>query len=282
MKLISFCTTHGAPVHVGELDAETGTIATLAAPMMLDWLAGDGRERTGEEHPLAEVTLVSPLPVPASYRDFMTSELHTREGGRALLAVTDYDPSAYWYEHPAFYYGNHHAFVGPGPVAYPTGCSCLDFELEIAAVVGTGGEIAGFTLLNDFSARDIQRGEATVGLGPHKAKDFANGLGPWIVTPDELEFTDGILQLSAEVELNGEVIVSTTAEDQRFSWETMLEHAGRNTTVPAGSLLGSGTLAGGSLLETGAFDTGRWLEVGDTITLRATGLGELTNTIVAG
>jgi fumarylacetoacetate (FAA) hydrolase len=167
----------------------------------------------------------------------------------------------------------------------PEATQMLDFELEIAAVIGGDGQIAGFTLMNDWSARDVQAGETTVGLGPHKAKDFATSLGPWLATPDELPYEDGRLRLHAAVSVNGRKLSRCDASEQHFGWPEMLAHAARDTRLRPGDVLGSGTLAGGCLLELGAQDLGdgrgeRWIESGDLVTLTAEGLGTLESPIV--
>ena len=151
----------------------------------------------------------------------------------------------------------------------------LDFELEIAAVIGTDGEIAGFTLLNDWSARDVQRREMTVGLGPAKGKDFAVSLGPWLVTPDELPYEDGRLHVEAAVTVNGDELGRTSASEQHWSWPELVAHAARDTRLRPGDVIGSGTLNGGCLLELGPLEGGRWLEPGDVVAISAEGLGTL-------
>ena len=155
----------------------------------------------------------------------------------------------------------------------------LDFELEIAAVIGADGEIAGFTLLNDLSARDVQRAEMTVGLGPAKGKDFATSLGPWIATPDELPYEGGRLQLEATASVNGMELTRTSAAEQHYTWPELVAHAARDTRLRPGDVLGSGTLNRGCLLELGPLGGGRWLEPGDTVTLAAQGLGALPTPI---
>ena len=243
----------------------------LRAPTMIDWLEGAGREHAGEVlggEPLA------PVPEPPSLRDFFAFEGHVAAGWRRRGGSI---PS-YWYEAPAFYFSNPASIVGPGAeVRCPAACRRLDFELEIAAVIGGDGAIAGFTLMNDWSARDIQAGEMSVGLGPAKAKDFATSLGPWLVTPDELPYRDGRLHLEATVEWNGDVIARSDAALQHWSWDEIVAHAARDTRLRAGDVLGSGTLTGGCLLEIG--DGERWLEPGDVVALEAPGLGRLENRI---
>jgi fumarylacetoacetate (FAA) hydrolase len=262
----------------------------LAAPTMLGWLAGEGRERAGEAYGATELTTLAPVPQPPSVRDFYAFERHVQAGAR----LRGKEVAEYWYEAPAFYFSNPASIVGPGAaVRRPEGVALLDFELEVAAIVGVpvggaAGELglAGFTLMNDWSARDVQAREVTVGLGPHKAKDFATSLGPHLVTPDELPYRGGRLELRAMVEVNSVAVTTAEAGDQHFGWPELLAHAGRDTRLRPGDVLGSGTLAGGCLLELGALpaaaggDGRRWLEPGDAVTLRAEGLGQLTTPIV--
>ncbi|MCW3012651.1 MAG: hypothetical protein JWO90_3055, partial [Solirubrobacterales bacterium] len=253
-------------------------VVTLRAPTMRDWLRGDGREDAGARFSLADCTLRAPVPEPPSFRDFYAYEGHVATGWRKRGKPI---PPA-WYAAPAFYFSNPASLVGPGePVARPAATRELDFELELAAVVGGDGAIAGFTLLNDLSARDVQREEVTVGLGPAKAKDFATALGPWLVTPDELPLRDGRLHLEATVAVNGVELTRSDAAAQHFPWGALLAHAARDTRLRAGDVLGSGTLARGCLLELGPVVEGhRWLEPGDVVTLAAPGLGELSTPIV--
>jgi fumarylacetoacetate (FAA) hydrolase len=283
MRLVTFHDPHGTP-RVGRLDGESDDVRVveLAAPTMLDWLRGDGHAPTGRDHALADVLVLAPVADPPSVRDFFAYEGHVATGSRlrGLAAIPDA-----WYAAPTFYFSNPASIQGPGaPVRRPAGCEWLDLELEIAAVIGEGGEIAGFTLLNDWSARDIQRAEMEVGLGPAKGKDFATSIGPWLVTPDELPIEDGRLQLTATVSLNGREIASTDAGAMHWSWPQLVAHAAKETHLRPGDVLGSGTLDGGSLLELnaeGGIDGGvRWLTPGDTVTIEAPGLGRLSAPIV--
>lgn len=250
---------------------------------MLEWLAGEGRGRSGEEHRLAEVTTLAPIPEPPSVRDFFAFERHVEAGWRRRGA----EVPGYWYEAPAFYFSNPASIRGPGePVARPAATEMLDFELEIAAVLGAEGEIAGFTLMNDWSARDVQAGEMTVGLGPHKAKDFATSLGPHVVTADELPYENGRLQVEAWVTVNGAEVTRSDASEKHFGWPEIVAHAARDTRLRPGDVLGSGTLARGCLLELGPQDLGdgrgeRWIEPGDVVALHAEGLGTLETPIDA-
>ena len=262
---------------VGRLEGES--IALLAAPDMLDWLRGEGRGETGDVLALADTKLLAPVRRPPSFRDFFAYEEHAATGarlrGRSL-------PEA-WYEAPVFYFSNPASIHGPGDaIPRPAGCERLDFELEIGAVIGVAGGIAGFTLLNDWSARDIQRREMEVGLGPHKGKDFATSLGPWLVTPDELPYRDGRLHLQGRALLNGVVLTESDASAMHFSWDRLLEHAALNTRgLEPGDVLGSGTLGRGCLLELNAADGAepRWLADGDELVIEADGLGSLLGRI---
>ena len=195
---MSFRHSSGADC-VGRLEGEV--ISVLEAPDMVSWLRGEGRSDTGAQVSASEAELVAPVPRPPSVRDFFAFEGHVEAGWRRRGGEV---PPA-WYEAPVFYFSNPASVQGPGQaVRRPAATQMLDFELEIAAVIGTDGEIAGFTLMNDWSARDVQAQEMTVGLGPAKGKDFATSLGPWLVTPDELPMTDGRLAIEATVSVNGE------------------------------------------------------------------------------
>jgi fumarylacetoacetate (FAA) hydrolase len=274
MRLVTFSDPDGV-VGVGELDGDH--VETLAADSILEWLAGGGRERTGERHALADVALLAPVPVPPSLRDFYAFEGHVAAGAR----LRGREIADYWYRAPAFYFSNPGSIRGPGEaITRPAATRMLDFELEIAAVIGTDEEIAGFTLMNDWSARDVQADEMTVGLGPHKSKDFATSLGPWLVTPDDLPYEDGRLRLQARVAVNGRELSRCDASEQQFGWPEIAAHAARDTRLRPGDVLGSGTLAGGCLLELGPQDFGdgrgeRFIEPGDTVALSADGLGLL-------
>jgi fumarylacetoacetate (FAA) hydrolase len=272
-------------LRVGELTDDE--IALLAAPSMLGWLAGEGRERTGETLPAERAALLAPVPEPPSLRDFFAFESHVAAGWRLRGA----EIPAYWYQAPAFYFSNPASILGPGePVSPPAAVERLDCELELAAVIGVpegGGDpgIAGFTLMNDWSARDLQAQEMTVGLGPHKSKDFATSLGPWLVAPDELGYAGGRLPLEAGITVNGHEISRCDASEQHFPWPELVAQAARSTRLRPGDVLGSGTLAGGCLLELGPLppeaggDGERWLEPGDVVALEAPGLGRLETPI---
>src|SRR5207244_6620286 len=142
-------------------------------------------------------------------------------------------------EIPVFYFSNPAAIYGPDDaVPYPVGTQELDYELECAAIIGAEGKIGGFTVLNDWSARDVQRAEMRVGLGPAKGKDFATSIGPVVVTPDELDGRSG--EMVARV--NGEERSRGNLRDMHFSWDAIVAHAARNTRLFPGDVLGSGTV----------------------------------------
>jgi fumarylacetoacetate (FAA) hydrolase len=277
MRLVTFRDPHSA-TRVGRLDGDR--VVELAAHSMLEWLRGDGHAPTGRDHALAEVALLAPVPDPPSVRDFFAYEGHVATGFSLRGAEI---PEA-WYEAPVFYFSNPASIQGPGrPVRRPRDSQRLDFELEIAAVIGEDGEIAGYTLFNDWSARDLQRKEMTVGLGPAKGKDFATSIGPWLVTPDELTIEDGRIVVEATVTVNGEELARSDAAAMHWSWPQLVAHAARETTLAPGDILGSGTLHRGCLLELNAerdAQDARWLQPGDTVTIAAPGLGELSAPIV--
>jgi fumarylacetoacetate (FAA) hydrolase len=178
-----------------------------------------------------------------------------------------------WYEQPVFYFSNPAAIYGPDDeIPYPEGTAELDYELEVAAVIGADGQIGGFTVMNDWSARDLQRAEMKVGLGPSKGKDFATSLGPIVVTPDE--FDGSAAMMVARV--NGEERSRGELADMYHSWDAIVEHAARNTRLLPGDVLGSGTVGTGCILELG---DGRWLQRGDVVELEVEGIGTLRNTV---
>jgi fumarylacetoacetate (FAA) hydrolase len=173
-----------------------------------------------------------------------------------------------------FYFSNPAAIYGPeDEVPYPHGSEELDYELEVAAIVGAEGAIGGFTVMNDWSARDLQRAEMRVGLGPAKGKDFATSLGPVVITPDEF---DG-MGATMIARVNGEERSRGELADMHHSWDAIVAHAARNTRLRAGDVLGSGTVGTGCILEHG---DGRWLQPGDVVELEVGGIGLLRNPIV--
>jgi fumarylacetoacetate (FAA) hydrolase len=157
-------------------------------------------------------------------------------------------------------------------IPYPAGTEELDYELELAAVIGVEGQIAGFTVMNDWSARDLQRAEMKVGLGPSKGKDFATSLGPVVVTTDEFDGTAGTMV----ARVNGEERSRGSVADMHHSWQAIRDHAALNTRLLPGDILGSGTVGTGCILELG---DGRWLRPGAVVELEIEGIGVLRNTV---
>jgi fumarylacetoacetate (FAA) hydrolase len=231
-----------------------------------------------------------PLPPVASVRDFYAFEQHVKtcRGHRGL------DMAPQWYEVPVFYFSNPAGVIGHDePVWSPRDSRELDFELELACVIGTECRdvpaddraleyVAGFTIMNDWSARDLQRREMAVGLGPSKGKDFATSLGPELVTFDEIEdrYQDGRLRLEMTATLNGRVVSRGNASAMYWTWPQLIAHASRDARLRPGDVLGSGTVGTGCILELSPEATGGWLKPGDVVALSIERLGTLTNHVI--
>ena len=249
---------------------EGDRVIQLAAQTLQSFFTGGGDAREHAEYALADVDLRPPVLHPPSVRDFMAFEQHVANA-RALRGQP---VPQEWYEIPVFYFSNPAAIFGPeDDVPYPEGTQELDYELEVAAMIGADGAIGGFTVMNDWSARDLQRQEMRVGLGPAKGKDFATSFGPVVVTPDELDGSEG--ELVARV--NGEERSRGNLRDLHWSWDDLLRRAARNTRLLPGDLIGSGTVGGGCILEHG---DGRWLQRGDVVELEVEGIGVLRNRVL--
>jgi fumarylacetoacetate (FAA) hydrolase len=232
-----------------------------------------------------------PILRPASLRDFYAFEGHVatmwrRRGGEV--------PEA-WYRLPIFYFGNVSEIRGPDePVWAPRGSAELDFELEVCALVDTPARdldpgraedaIGGYSILNDWSARDLQRDETTVRLGPAKGKDFATTIGPWLVTPDELADArrpgSSGPDLAMTAEVNGQPVSRGTWSSAHHGFGQMLARASADVRLRPGDLIGSGTVGSGCLLEVKDDTLGRYLQPGDVVVLRIDRLGELRTPIV--
>ena len=249
---------------------EGDRVIQLAAQTLQSFFTGGGKAREHAEYPLDEVRLLAPVHRPPSVRDFYAFEEHVRRA-RELRGTGPVQ--AEWYEIPVFYFSNPAAIHGPDDeIPYPAGTAELDYELEAAAIIGADGLIGGFTIMNDWSARDLQRPEMKIGLGPSKGKDFATSLGPYVVTPDEL----GDLKLEMTARVNDEERSRGNMGDIHHSWDAIVAHAARNTRLRAGDVLGSGTVGTGCILEHG---DGRWLQPGDVVELEIEGIGVLRNTV---
>ena len=249
---------------------EGDRVIQLAAQTLQAYFTGGGNAREHAEYPLADVDLRPPVLHPPSVRDFMAFEEHVANARRLRGAEVPKE----WYEIPVFYFSNPHEIrAHDEDVRYPDGTEELDYELECAAVIGVDGQIGGFTVMNDWSARDLQRAEMRVGLGPAKGKDFATSLGPVLVTPDELAGDEG--EMVARV--NGEERSRGNLSAMFHKWDALLAHAARNTQLKSGDVIGSGTVGSGCILEHG---DGRWLQRGDVVELEIEGIGVLRNTVV--
>ena len=249
---------------------EGDRVIQLAAQTLQAFFSGGGQAREHAEYRLDEVRLLPPVLRPPSIRDFYAFEEHVRRA-RELRGAGP--PPAEWYEIPVFYFSNPGAVFGPDEVIpFPEGSRELDYELELAAVIGADGQIGGFTIMNDWSARDLQRAEMAVWLGPAKGKDFATSLGPVIVTVDE--FDGSSAQMIARV--NGEERSHGNAAAMHHPWEAITAHAARNTRLLPGDVLGSGTVGSGCILEAG---NGRWLQPGDVVELEIEQIGVLRNVV---
>lgn len=230
-----------------------------------------------------------PILRPPSLRDFYAFEGHVRTMWERRGGTV---PEA-WYRIPIFYFSNVSEIRGPDePVWRPAASQELDYELEVAALIDTpvhdlraarGEEaIGGYLVFNDWSARDLQREETAVRLGPAKGKDFATSIGPWLVTPDELadarEGNGYDLEMSAAI--NGVEISRGSWADAQFTFGAMIERASADVRLQPGDLIGSGTVGTGCLLEVKDERFGRWLEPGDVVALTVERLGTLTTPIV--
>ncbi len=248
---------------------EGDRVIQLAAQTLQSFFTGGGRAREHAEYPLDEVDLRPPVLRPPSVRDFYAFEQHVK----TARARRGFDVPEEWYRIPVFYFSNPNAMYGPeDEIPYPEGTRELDYELEVAAVIGAEGKIGGFTVMNDWSARDLQREEMKVGLGPAKGKDFATSLGPVVVTPDEFDGSEAVMV----ARVNREERSRGNLADMHHSWEAIVAHAGRNTELWPGDILGSGTVGTGCILELG---DERWLQPGDVVELEVEGIGTLRNTV---
>lgn len=275
---------------------EGGAAALSAAAALLsEWGSS-----TSLNHPVGGIQLLSPLPQPPQLRDFMTFPLHITQSFGAmqkLKAIAEGNQEAaeaarplekvpdVYLGHPASYISNRFSVVGhEATIQWPQYSELMDFELELAMVVGKTGSniqpadardyIFGYTIFNDFSARDTQIIEMATMMGPGKAKSFdaGNVLGPWIVTADEIPEA-GNLRMTARI--NGDVWADERSQGMLFSFEEMLVHVSRDETVRAGEVYCSGTVGNGCGLE-----QGRFLADGDSVELEIEKIGRLRNKVV--
>ena len=258
-----------------------GAIGRQAAEQAIE-AAGRTQEAFGARTSYAagDAKLLAPITRPRVIRDFLTFEGHMLTAGKALGRPAI---PPVWYELPAYYKGDPDTVSGPEDVIeWPKYCEKFDFELELAVVIGRRGKnlskaearrhIAGYTIWNDWSARDQQMKEGPLGMGPSKGKDFDTGntIGPYLVTSDELDVSN--LRMTAKI--NGETWTDSTSGGRQFSFDDLVVHVSQSETIYPGELWGSGTTAGGSGLE-----LDRWLKPGDVVELEVEGIGVLRNRI---
>jgi len=279
---------------------ESGDRGLEMAQTALDYARND--PGYGLSIPTQSVQLLSPLPVPVQMRDFLCFETHLKQSFQSAMeiqssmaedpakAMAEFKASGrfnvpeVWYEFPIYYKCNRFACIGTGQdVLWPEGSELMDYELELAAVIGRGGKdisaadagqhIFGYTIFNDMSARDIQTREMQGKLGPAKGKDFDTGniLGPCIVTADELDPYD----LTMIARVNGEEWSQGNSGAMFHRFETCIEHVSRSETLYPGEILGSGTVGNGCGLE-----LKRFLNPGDVIELEIEGIGILKNRLI--
>lgn len=250
-------------------------------------LKGAGRQSVG--WPIEQVRLLPPLPRPMGLRDFYAFEGHVS----TAFANRGRPVPEPWYRFPAFYFSNPNSAYGPEEtIPYPTHSDALDYELEVACVIGqvgrdipadrAGAFVFGYTIFNDWSARDTQQDERQVGLGPAKAKDFASSFGPAIVTVDELEDRHagrpGVYDLTMVARVNGVEKSRGNWKDLHYSFGDMIERASADAFLFPGEILGSGTVGSGCLLEL-TQGQGPWLKAGDDVELEIERLGRLRNVV---
>jgi 2-keto-4-pentenoate hydratase/2-oxohepta-3-ene-1,7-dioic acid hydratase in catechol pathway len=282
-----------------------GQLYGLRGPAALISLLGDGGARLAaareealnepfEVVPASSARLLAPIPRPPSIRDFMAFEEHVRNASRGLA----HQVNPVWYQIPLFYFTNPAAVRGPSdeiPVA--PGSQRFDYELEIAAVVGRGGSdldpgaaddhIAGYVVMCDWSARDIQQHEMLGNLGPAKGKDTATSFSGFLVTPDELEPYRGgnAYRLEMTASVNGKLYSRGSFADIYWRFGQLLAYASRGTELRPGDIIGSGTVGTGCILELSTVhgtEAYPWLQPGDTVQLEVEQLGVIESAIVPG
>jgi 2-keto-4-pentenoate hydratase/2-oxohepta-3-ene-1,7-dioic acid hydratase in catechol pathway len=266
---------------------ELGRPAMVAAEETIQWLSSQSNhfELQGLNgarllYRTNEVILKAPIQNPRTLRDFLTFEVHVGNGAKKRK-----EPIAEaWYKMPVYYKGNPSTLFGPDEdFPWPPFTRLLDYELELACVIGKEGKnipeseamdyIAGFTIMNDFSARDVQKGEMACRLGPAKAKDFGTAIGPWLVTPDEV---GDIRNLRMQARINGETWSDGNSGTSHWTFAQMIAHTSREEVLYPGDLLASGTVGFGCGLE-----LDRWLKENDVVELEIDGLGILRNRVLA-
>lgn len=272
----------------GDLPADM--LSFIEAGAEIWTLAEQISRQTQSVWPLDQVRLKAPLHRPPTLRDFYAFEAHVKTANKNRGREVPEE----WYQFPVFYFTNPNTIHGSGEdVAMPAYTKAMDYELEVAAIIGKPGRdikaenaldhIFGFTILNDWSARDVQRMEMKVGLGPAKGKDFASSLGPWIVTPSELRdrVTDrvGVYDAEMTAKVNGVERSRGNWKDLHYSFGEIIARASEGVMLYPGDVIGSGTVGTGCLLEITKGE-GPWLKKGDEVELEINGVGVLKNKVV--
>ena len=254
--------------------------------------------------PVKDYVLLAPVPRPTSCRDGYAFRQHVEAArrNRGVEMIKEFD------QYPIFYFTNHNAIQGPGAVyCMPDHFQQLDFELEIAIIIGKEGRnikakdadayIAGFTIMNDLSARKLQMEEMLLNLGPAKGKDFSTVIGPWLVTPNELEnylvsakqgHVGNNYNLSMKCWVNDQLVSAGNVKDMDWTFAEIIERCSYGVTIHPGDVIGSGTVGTGCFLElngTGKLNNpdyqAQWLQPNDEVKMQIEGLGTLVNTIHA-
>ncbi|WP_163849085.1 fumarylacetoacetate hydrolase family protein [Pseudooceanicola aestuarii] len=296
MKLVTF-DQDGHPQRIGVLDGTEIAVLDPATPAFASMQAlieagpeGLDAARAATDAaprvPVAQARLRAPLPVPIQMRDCLTFEMHLRNARGRMQGIDpmQVEMPQVWYDQPIYYKANRFSVSGPeDEVIWPQGETRLDYELELACIIGKGGgdisradapgHVWGFTIFNDFSARDHQMAEMAGGLGPAKGKDFrtANAMGPCIVTADEIGDGSGLTMVAR---VNGEEWSRGSSSTMHHDFARIIEHVSRDEILHPGEILGSGTVGEGCGLELGKF-----LNPGDVVELEIEGIGILRNTI---
>lgn len=280
-------------------------LALAPGVSLLDLLGDDGtrlrdaaasvRQASASRHRIGEVQLLAPIPRPPAVRDFSSFLEHHRAGIEAIGQKFD----DAWFELPFFYFSNPNNMIGDDATfTMPSNCVRMDYELELCCVIGRDcidvspdeaeDYIAGYSIFNDWSARDLQMDEmARAPVGPAKGKDSANSMGPFLVTPDELadRRSGNGYDLAMTAKINGKLYSEGNWKTLHWSFAEMISYASRNTRLVPGDVLCSGTVGTGCVLElsmTHGGDRFPWLKAGDLVELEVERLGRLSNAVAVG
>ena len=320
MKFVTYKNQHATEVgiivnnQIYPLNQIDNQIPSKMSDMLLDWDNQLQRSKevesqilSGKHSELAtaleSADLLAPVPNPTSCRDGYAFRQHVAAArrNRGVPMIAEFD------QYPIFYFTNHNAIMGPGEIpCMPDHFQKLDFELEVAVVLGKRGRnvkaenaddyIAGFMIMNDMSARTLQMEEMLLNLGPAKGKDFSTVIGPWLVTPDELEaykipakpgHVGNSYDLKMSCHVNGLQVSAGSVGDMDWTFAEIIERCAYGADIFPGDVIGSGTVGTGCFLElngTGLLNDPnfkpQWLQAGDIVTMDITGLGHLSNAIV--